>query len=133
LYFFAYDTNLNKKLMVSLCPHSKPKFTAVLPNYKLTFTGWSRQWKGGITSFKSFRGERVKGAIYEIAENELKLLDKFYDYPAVYNRFNVMVWTDDGDPVESVTYIKKEQSTETKPSLEMLNAIRQGYKDWEIE
>lgn len=133
MLFFAYDTNLNKKFMANLCPHGKPKYTVVLPNYKLTFTGWSRQWKGGITSIKSFKGERVKGAIYEIPDNEVKLLDRYYDFPTIFNRFNVMVWTDDGDPLEAATYIKKEQSAETKPSLEMLNIIRQGYKDWEIE
>jgi len=131
--FFAYDTNLSKKLMTGLCPHNKSKFSAVLPNYKLIFTGWSRQWKGGIASIKPFKGDKVRGAIYEIADTDLKLLDRFYDYPAVYNRFNIIAWTDDGDQVEAVTYIKKEQSTETKPSLELLNAIRQGYRDWEIE
>ena len=131
--FFAYDTNLSKKLMAGVCPQGKPKFSAVLPNYKLIFTGWSRQGKGGIASIRPFKGDKVRGAIYEIADNDLKLLNRFYDYPTVYNRFNIVAWTDDGDQVEAVTYIKKEQSTETKPSLELLNAIRQGYRDWEIE
>jgi len=133
MYYFAYGTNLISKQMAERCPGSKPKFSAVLPNYKLIFTGWSRQWKGGTASIKPFKNEKVRGALYEIPESDLKKLDKFQDYPTTYNRLNVTVWTDDGDPVEAVTYIKNEQSPETQPALELLTAIRQGYREWEIE
>ena len=133
MYYFAYGSNLSKKQMAERCPDSKPKFSAVLPNYRLIFTVWSRQWKGGVASAKPFRGEKVKGAVYEISENDLKKLDRFEDYPVTYNRLNVIVWTDEGDSAEAVTYIKKEQSQETKPSLEYLAVIRQGYRDWDIE
>jgi gamma-glutamylcyclotransferase (GGCT)/AIG2-like uncharacterized protein YtfP len=75
----------------------------------------------------------VVGAVYEISENDLRKLDRFEDYPTTYNRLNVIVWTDEGDSMEAVTYIKKEQSPETKPSPEYLAAIRQGYRDWDIE
>ena len=133
MYYFAYGLNLSKKQMAERCPNSKPKFSAVLPNYKLIFVGWSRQLKGGIASIKPFKGEKVSGAVYEITESDMKKLDRFEDYPTVYNRFNIKVWTEDGDPVEAVTYIKNEQSPETKPSPEVLNVIRQGYREWEIE
>jgi len=42
------------------------------------------------------------------------------------------VMPEDGDPVEAVTYIKREQSEETPPSQEYLTTIQQGYKDWGI-
>lgn len=133
MYYFAYGSNLSKKQMAERCPGSKTKFSAVLPNYKLIFTGWSRQWKGGTASIKPFKGEKVKGAVYEISDSDLRKLDRFEDYPMTYNRLNITVWTDDGDPVETVTYIKKEQSPETRPSMELLAVIRQGYRDWDIE
>lgn len=133
MYYFAYGTNLNKKQMRERCPGGKPKFSVVLPNYKLIFTGWSRQWKGGTASIKPFKGEKVLGAVYEMSESDSKKLDRFQDYPSTYNRLKVTVWTDDGDPVEAVTYIKNEQSPETKPSPEYLATIQQGYKDWQID
>jgi gamma-glutamylcyclotransferase len=133
MFYFAYGSNLNRKQMLERCPGSKAKFSAVLHNYKLIFTGWSRQWKCGTASIKPFRGDKVKGAVYEIAESDLKKLDSFEDYPATYNHLNVIVWTDDNIQIEAVTYIKKEQSTETKPSQEYLSTIRQGYQDWDIE
>lgn len=133
MYYFAYGSNLNRKQILQRCPASKPKFSVVLPNYKLIFTGWSRQWKGGIASIKPFRGEKVKGAVYEISETDLKKLDTYEDYPTTYNHLNVIVWTEDGDSLEAVTYIKKEQSAEAKPSREYIDVIQQGYRDWDIE
>ncbi len=128
--YFAYASNLNRKQMAERCPEAKPRFTATLPNWKLIFTGWSRQWRGGVASIKPYKGEKVIGAIYEISETDLKSLDKYEGYPAIYNRINVIVFTDAGDAVGAVTYVKVQQSEETKPAPEYLAIIRQGYKDW---
>ena len=132
MYYFAYAANLSRKQMTERCPTSKPKFMATLPNYKLIFTGWSRQWRGGVASIKPLKGEKVIGAVYEISETDLKLLDKHEGYPTAYNHLNVTVWTDSGDPAEAITYIKVEQSEETQPSREYLAVIQQGYRDWQI-
>ena len=111
------------------CPDSQPKFSAVLPNYKLAFTGWSRSWRGGVASIKPFRGERVRGAIYEVTEACLKRLDK---YEVGYQRFNVTVFDEDNEPVPAITYIKSGQLEESLPSKEYAAVIRQGYRDWGI-
>jgi cation transport regulator ChaC len=132
MYYFAYASNLNRKQMAERAPDSKPKFIATLPNYKLIFTGWSRQQQGGVASIKPFRGEKVVGAVYEISDKDLRLLDKYEGYPATCNHLNITVWTETGDAVEAITYIKVEQSEETRPSREYLAAIQQGYRDWEI-
>ena len=132
MYDFAYASNLSRKQMSECCPDAQPKFIATLPNYKLIFAGWSRKWHGGVASIKPFRGNRVIGAIYEISERDLRLLDKHEGYPTSYTRIDIVVFTEDGDPVKGITYIKVEQSEETKPSLEYLAIIQQGYKDWGI-
>jgi len=118
--------------MAERCPDSKPMFVVTLPNYKLVFAGWSRQWRGGIASIKPFRGERVLGGIYEISERDLRRLDRYEGYPDSYQRINVRVFDEDGNPVEAVTYIKAGQLEETPPSKAYLSAIQQGYRDWGI-
>ncbi len=82
--YFAYGSNLNKKQMQERCPDSKPLFTAVLPNYKLIFVGWSRQWKGAVASIQASRGDRVRGAVYEISDLCLRRLDKYEGFPQSY-------------------------------------------------
>ncbi len=130
--YFAYGSDLNRKQMLEHCPDSKPKVIARLPNYKLVFVGWSRQWRGGIASIRLFRGERVRGAIYEISERDLRRLDGYEGYPGNSNRLNVTVFDEDGEPISAVTYIKAAQSEEAKPSLEYLSVIQQGYRDWRM-
>jgi gamma-glutamylcyclotransferase len=127
MYYFAYASNLNKKQMQARCPDSRPLFTAVLPNYKLVFTGWSREWRGGKATTKSSRGDKVRGAIYEVSEICLRQLDK---YEAGYTRFNVTVFDEDNEPHQAITYVKSGRLEETSPSLEYGAIIRQGYQDW---
>ena len=130
MYYFAYGTNLNKKQMRSRLPQSQPLRQANLPNYKLVFTGWSRQWRGGSATIKLSRGDRVAGAVYEIAEKDLGRLDSYEGRD--YNRMNVTVFSDDGDAIPVFTYIKAGRLDETHPSKEYLSVIQQGYKDWGI-
>jgi gamma-glutamylcyclotransferase (GGCT)/AIG2-like uncharacterized protein YtfP len=129
VYYFAYGSNLNKKQITERCPDSKPVFTATLPNYKLVFAGWSRQWRGGVASIKSFRGDRVRGAIYEVSEQCLRQLDRF---ESGYNRFKVTVLGEDSEQIEAITYIKAGQLEETPPSKEYLAVIQQGLRDWRL-
>ena len=130
--YFAYGSNLNKKQMQERCPDSKPLFTAVLPNYKLIFVGWSRQWKGAVASIKASRGDRVRGAVSEISEQCLRKLDRFEGYPQNYNRLKVIVFGEDDEAIEAVTYIKAGQIEEGQPSKEYLAVIQQGLRDWRL-
>jgi len=114
------------------CPDSKPMSIAALPNYKLVFAGWSRQWRGGIASIKLFRGERVVGAVYEVSERDLRRLDGYEGCPGNYSRLKVTVFDEDSRPFEGITYIKSGQLEETPPSQEYLAVIQQGYRDWGI-
>jgi len=129
MYYFAYASNLNQKQMKERCPESRPMFTAVLPHYKLVFVGWSRQWRGATASIKSFRGDRVRGAIYDVTEQCLRRLDRF---EAGYTRLKVTVLGEDNEPIEAVTYIKSGQLEEAAPSKEYLAIIQQGLRDWRL-
>ena len=132
MYYFAYGSNLNRKQMLERAPGSRPQFIATLPNYKLVFIGWSRQWRGGVASIRLFRGEKVIGAVYEVLDSDLRRLDNYEGYPRNANRLNVTVFNEDSQPIQAITYIKAGQSEETKPSPEYISVIQQGYRDWGI-
>ena len=129
MYYFAYGSNLNQKQMKERCPDGKPLFTAVLPNYKLVFAGWSRQWRGGVASIKSLRGDRVRGAIYEVTESCLQRLDR---YESGYSRLNVTVFGEDDEPIGAITYVKDGKLEDAAPSKEYLAVIQQGLRDWRL-
>lgn len=130
MYYFAYASNLNRKQMQERCQESKPRFTATLHHYRLVFAGWTRTWRGGVATIRSFRGEKVRGGIYKVSEECLKRLDKYEG--SDYQRLNIIVNNEDNEPIEAVTYINNRQAQESKPSAEYLAVIRQGYKDWRL-
>ncbi|MDD5337923.1 MAG: gamma-glutamylcyclotransferase [Dehalococcoidales bacterium] len=127
--YFAYASNLNKQRMKENCSDAVPRFKAVLPNYRLFFTGWSREWHGGKAMIKPFRGEKVRGAIYEVTDACLRKLDRF---EPGYVRINITVFDEDNEPHQAVTYIKTGQLDESMPSKEYAAIIKQGYRDWAI-
>jgi len=129
MYYFAYASNLSKKQMQTRCPDSKPLFSAVLPNYRLVFSGWSREWHGGKATIQAFRGEKVRGGVYEVTDACMRQLDK---YEAGYARLNVTVFDEDSQAIQAVTYIKTGQLEETLPSKEYGAIMHQGYRDWRI-
>lgn len=131
--YFAYGVNLNREQMRKCCPGAKPKFTAVLPNYKLIFSGWSRTWHGGTVSIKPYRGERVAGAVYDITEKDIQKLDRYEGCPSISERISVLLIKEDGEAVKAFTYAKRNQSDESKPAPEYMAIIRKGYRDWELE
>lgn len=132
MYYFAYASNLNRRQMAERCPDSKPKCTVTLPNHRLIFAGWSRTWHGATASIKPFLGNKVVGAVYEVSERDMWSLDKHEGCPAVHSRVNKVVFTEDGQPIDVVTYIMRQQFEEGQPSPEYLATIQQGYRDWGI-
>jgi gamma-glutamylcyclotransferase (GGCT)/AIG2-like uncharacterized protein YtfP len=132
MYYFAYGSNLDKKQMKERCPEYRPMTTAILPNYRLIFSGWSRAWHGGVATIRPFKGDKVKGAIYEITDKDPAKLDVYEGYPGNYTRMNVRVFDDDGKTWDVVTYVKTGKIEETRPSKEYADTIRRGYHDWEI-
>ena len=127
--YFAYASNLNLKQMQQRCPGSKPLFKATLPNYNLVFNGWSRELRGGKANIRVNRGEKVRGAVYEVSEQEMKQLDR---HEPGYDRSRVTVFDEDSEPHDVITYIKTARSEITKPSAAYLSIIQQGRKDWRI-
>ena len=132
IYYFAYGPELNLGQMKEICPDARAKFKATLPNYKLVFTGWSRKWHGGLAALRQTRGEKVIGGLYEVSDRCLKALERYHGYPSVSNRLKIIVFDEDGQGIEAVTFTRIDQAQEAKPSPEYQQLIRQGYRDWDI-
>ena len=130
MHYFAYGLSLNRQQMAQCCPNSRPRFSAELPNYKLIFSGWSRQWRGGCADIKHSRGDKVMGGLYEVAETDLARLDRAEGCPGSYSRLKITVYRDTGEPMEAFAYIRIRQADEAKPSAEYLKIIQQGYREW---
>ncbi len=83
MWYFAYGSNLNSRAVTEWCRHfglrppsMKPGKPAVVDNYRLGFPIFSEYWGGGIADIVYDPGKYVAGALFEMTEAELKVLDQ---------------------------------------------------------
>jgi hypothetical protein len=119
MWYFAYGSNLNSRSVGEWCrhfghrpPQLKPGKPAILDNYRLGFSIYSDYWGGGIADIVYDPGKYVSGALFDLLESDLAVLDmkvgrKFENGKelGVYRRIEVKVAPlGKGDPVQAITY-----------------------------
>lgn len=119
MWYFAYGSNLNARAVAEWCRHFghrapalKTGRPAVLDNYRLCFPIFSEYWSGGIADIAYDPGKYVAGALFDLSEVDLKVLDLKVGRKldgeketGVYRRLEVKVSPlGKGEPVQAMTY-----------------------------
>ena len=79
LLYFAYGTNLNKKIFLKKYKNAKYLSKHILKDFELVFRSKYR-----VPDIQRKKGSSVKGIIYEIDKITEKKLDRYEDYPKLY-------------------------------------------------
>jgi hypothetical protein len=142
MWYFAYGSNLNARAVGDWCrhhghraPNLKPGRPAVLDNYRLGFSIYSEYWGGGIADIVYDPGKYVAGALFDLSEADLGVLDlkvgrkvEAGKETGVYRRIEVKVHPlGKGEPVNAITY----QGTNTDryhvaPTQHYMDLVIQG-------
>jgi hypothetical protein len=88
---FSFGSNLDENQMLARCPSARPGYRAVLPDYALTFTGFSHSWGGAVASVVRSPGAHVFGVVYLLSTDDLVSLDRFEGHPFAYERVSRIV------------------------------------------
>jgi hypothetical protein len=120
MWYFAYGSNLSARGVTEWARHHghraptmKGGRPAVLDNYRLGFSIFSEYWGGGIADIVYDPGKYVAGALFEVTEAELNVLDAKVERKlddagrdvGLYKRIEVIVAPlGKGAPVKAVTY-----------------------------
>jgi gamma-glutamylcyclotransferase len=121
MWYFAYGSNLNSQAVAEYCRHygfrpplMKTGRSAVLDNFRLCFPIFSEYFGGGIADIVYDPGKYVAGALFELTEPDLKILDakvgrRFEPSTdkeiGLYRRTEVTVAPlGKGEPVKAMTY-----------------------------
>ena len=82
MWYFSYGSNLNQRAVTEWCrhyghrsPNLKGGRAAVLDNYRLSFPIFSEYWGGGIADIVYDPGKYVAGAVFDLSEGDLGILD----------------------------------------------------------
>lgn len=75
--YFAFGSNLDADQMAERCPGARAAFRARLVDHRIAFTHPSRRWGGGAADIVPAAGECVWGLVWELADGQLELMDRF--------------------------------------------------------
>ena len=105
MFHYAYGSNLSPTFLKSYCPSAKFVMKAILPNFRIEFRFYSQRRKGGISSIIPSPGNLVRGAIYDVPEDEMIKLDEVESVPqGLYSRETFLVLGEDGEWHEADLY-----------------------------
>jgi hypothetical protein len=76
LLYFAYDARISPGKMSEVAPHAQFKFIAHLPEWGLEFPIANDAWGGALPAVKPETGSTVWGAVYEIPQTDLAMLNE---------------------------------------------------------
>ena len=125
--YFAFGSNLNIAQMRRRCPSARLASFAVLEGYRLSFTGRSASWGGGVATVIFDDETRTPGVLFSISMDDLVALDAYEGFPFTYLRIKVRVRDDRGRFRSAWTY-KHRSTREVWPSSRYLGVIHDAYK-----
>ena len=130
---FIYAENLNPNQLKRRAPEHKFLFKAYLPDHTIHFPRFSSQWRCGLASVTPSPGERVWGAVFELTDEDLKILDAYDgEVPeGAFRHLEVTVMTED-EQKELVTTHAANPIGKFRVKDDYLDFVRKGVKHWDL-
>lgn len=130
---FIYAENLHPNQLKRRAPEHKFLFKAYLPDHTIHFPRFSSQWRCGLASITPSPGERVWGAVFELTDEDLKILDAYDgEVPeGAFRHLEVTVMTED-EQKELVTTHAANPIGKFRVKDDYLDFVRKGVKHWDL-
>ncbi|MCS6897587.1 MAG: gamma-glutamylcyclotransferase [Nitrospira sp.] len=129
--FFLYADQLNPAQLKRRAPEHKFLHLAILADHTIKFCRWSSQWRCGLASVVPSPGEQVWGGVFELTDEDVKIMDEFEnDVPqGAYRHVQVTV-TDQGGNKELVTTYVAAPIGKFKPKDHYIEWVMKGLAQW---
>lgn len=130
---FIYSENLNPTQLKRRAPEHQFLFKAYLPDHTIHFPRFSSQWRCGLASITPSPGERVWGAVFELTDEDLKILDAYDgEVPeGAFRHLEVTVMTED-EQKELVTTHAANPIGKFRVKDDYLDFVRKGATHWDL-
>lgn len=130
--YFAYGSNLAVEQMYTRCPSARVVSVGCLREFRLDFTRYSSGWGGGVADVLPDKNCEVWGLVFEVSEAELKTLDTFEGVPTAYIRFEVCIYTTEGNLPKVWVYAVREKQPFTPPTTQYMRIIKHAAMKWQF-
>ena len=118
IYYFAYGTNLNKRIFLKKFKDAKIIKKYTLKNFKVVF-----RTKYVIPDLQKKLNSKVSGLIYKINKDIEKKLDRYEDYPQLYLKKYFKY-----GKKKIMFYYMRKKSSPIKPRGYYFKIMKDGYR-----
>ncbi|MDL4842198.1 gamma-glutamylcyclotransferase family protein [Aquibacillus rhizosphaerae] len=123
--YFAYGSCMSLIDLKRHVPEAIYVESAILKDYRLGFTLWSKHRQGGVADIVSEIGSEVEGKIFDVPN--FKGLDLREGHPHMYRRISVEVYPfNQSKPIVLSTYEVVNKKKEMDPSKSYADIIMDG-------
>ena len=131
VYYFAYGSNLSWIQMQRRCPSAQFVCVARLPDYQFGITRHSRLRHCGTANVVAAVGQTVWGAVYDVSDPDLLVLDTFEDG---YRReiLNVFDGLQPEKAIPALVYVAQIEADVPLPNPEYKRVILEGARHWQL-
>ena len=128
---FIYADNLNPTQLKRRAPEHKFLFKGYIPDHTIHFPRFSSQWRCGLASITPSPGERVWGVVFELTDEDLKIVDVFDEEvpEGAFRHLEATVMTED-DQKELVTTHAANPVGKFRVKDDYLDFVRKGVTHW---
>ena len=136
--YFIYSESLHPTQLKERAPEHKFLYRAYVEDHTLAFPRWSSQWRCGIASLVPSVGDRVWGVVFDITQEDLKILDQYGDEvpPGSFRHSTINVCpeheADQASVKEMVTTHMAKPAGKFKPQDHYLDFVIAGLKHWKL-
>jgi AIG2-like family len=136
MIYFAYGLDLNPAEMLKRSPGHRSLGIARLPDWWFFFPRYSRSERSATMSIERSDGGIVWGALYEIPNEDLPILNHLYgfdpDRPPEFNDHVAQKVTvqraANGEPVEATTFVAMPEADVPPPSADYMALVLDGAR-----
>lgn len=123
--YFAYGSNMSRTQMSQRCPNAQFEGIGILKNYQLCFPIISKKRNNaGVASIRIKDSSKVEGILYQISDDEIKIMDGFEGKNYYRTKLDVLF---KDELVTAYTYIAIDNESPHKiPSQEYMDVILSG-------
>jgi gamma-glutamylcyclotransferase (GGCT)/AIG2-like uncharacterized protein YtfP len=122
---------MNWQQMLRRCPSSQFVCVGRLPDYRFAIARHSQLRNCGTANIFPEKGSEVWGIVYQVADQDLILLDSFEDG---YRRARLFIhpMNDGNRPLESLVYIAPKEDTPPSANAEYKRLVLEGALHWRL-
>jgi gamma-glutamylcyclotransferase len=139
MLYFAYGSNMYWQQMQDRCSSARFLGVALLPDHKLAFTRKSISRGCGVADAVPMQGQKVWGVVYEIADRDIKKLDKSEGYMPGREKNSyfrreclVLLIGDARQPLSAFIYFGDPTPNPPLPNIDYKNLILSGAQYWKL-